>query len=334
VSYTFLLDAGEESSAESFSDIPAFVLLRLNLTAEKSFSNDSGMASCQSSQSGMMCEHLMENHGEEKLMSCAEGSRAKTLASPPTREQELPASEAGCGVKCSEWFAKLDLDSHLWKTPQLCLFVESKPCLVIWPKWGMMLGGECFPLPTLEHDTSVKGYGLRHPTPTKRDYKGASDGQQEDFSRWTTWLHREFFHSTKSSYPHPNCSEMVMGFPIMWTALKPLGMDKFQQWLDLHGKPFHNKTPMTPDETRRKVELLDELISKPREDPNQLAVTLFQIWHDSLWEVCSESFAELLESEFEMTEADAWATMKAAVATGLFPKYETEKIDEQFDKLT
>ena len=40
MSYTFLQEQGEESSAECFSDIPASVLSRLSLTAEKSCSND------------------------------------------------------------------------------------------------------------------------------------------------------------------------------------------------------------------------------------------------------------------------------------------------------
>ena len=31
-------------------------------------------------------------------------------------------------------------------------------------------------------------------------------------------------------------SEWLMGFPIGWTDLKPLGMDKFHQWLNSHGK--------------------------------------------------------------------------------------------------
>lgn len=29
---------------------------------------------------------------------------------------------------------------------------------------------------------------------------------------------------------------MVMGWPVMWTALTQFGMDKFQLWLQQHGK--------------------------------------------------------------------------------------------------
>ena len=33
----------------------------------------------------------------------------------------------------------------------------------------------------------------------------------------------------------PNWLEWYMGWPIGWTALKPLGMDKFQKWKEQHG---------------------------------------------------------------------------------------------------
>lgn len=44
--------------------------------------------------------------------------------------------------------------------------------------------------------------------------------------------------------------ELMMGLPIGWTDLKPLGMDKFQAWCASHGKPCHsdptNKKPLPP----------------------------------------------------------------------------------------
>jgi hypothetical protein len=36
---------------------------------------------------------------------------------------------------------------------------------------------------------------------------------------------------------NPQWVEWLMGWPIGWTDLKPLETDKFQQWLNLHGKP-------------------------------------------------------------------------------------------------
>ena len=67
MSYTYLLEWGEESSAECFSTIPAYVLSRLNLTADRSYCSASETDVSPSSQSGMMSEPLTENHGVDSL---------------------------------------------------------------------------------------------------------------------------------------------------------------------------------------------------------------------------------------------------------------------------
>ena len=97
MSYIYLQEQGEESSAECFSDIPACVLSRLNLTAEKSCSKGSATESCQSSQSGTTCEPLTANRGGEKLTSSAEASPAKTYPAPE-KVRESMAKEADSGL--------------------------------------------------------------------------------------------------------------------------------------------------------------------------------------------------------------------------------------------
>ena len=39
-----------------------------------------------------------------------------------------------------------------------------------------------------------------------------------------------------AQYFHPDYAELVMDFPDKWTDLKPLAMDKYQEWLDSHGE--------------------------------------------------------------------------------------------------
>ena len=73
------------------------------------------------------------------------------------------------------------------------------------------------------------------PTPTKRDYKGMSGS-----------LFREKYGKVKNladavlvkggGQLNPNWVEWLMGWPIGWTDLKPLEMDKFQQWLEQFGR--------------------------------------------------------------------------------------------------
>jgi len=178
MSYTFLLEQGEESSAECFSDIPASVLSKLNLTAEKSCSNDNETESCQCSPSGMTCEHSTASPGRDSLTLCAEDSHAKTSASSG-KDQESEETKAGYGRKCGEWFARWHPDSCSWKIPQCLLFEDSEESLVTWPKWGLMRTGVCWErtMPELHIYESECGYW---PTP---DASGANMG--ESLESWT-----------------------------------------------------------------------------------------------------------------------------------------------------
>lgn len=184
MSYTFLREQGEESSAECFSDIPASVLSRLNLTGGKSCSNASEMESCQSSQSGTMCEPSTVNPGEEKSMSSAEVSRVRTSAKVGSG-LESTDQKADSGGRWHESFAKWHHQSCSWKIRQLWLFEGLDESLETWPKWGLMLGGECWelsmPFGLREYRlsiTNVLEYSLRLPTPTvcgNYNRKGASE---------------------------------------------------------------------------------------------------------------------------------------------------------------
>ena len=235
------------SSAESFSDIPAYVLSRLNLTVGKFCSSGNAMEYCPCSLYGTTCEPSMGNHGEKKLISYVGDSLAKTLVGPEQEQdgKESMVSKVDYGARCPESFARLDHDSCSWKTAQCSLFGGLEGFSENWPRWGLMLGGECFPLPMLEHDTSEKGYGY-WPTPLKTDtFPFALDTmmRQErgenrksgchigtslkwdrrvqpylDAGHIPTWLH-----------------EWLMIWPLGWTALKPLATAKFQQWLNSHG---------------------------------------------------------------------------------------------------
>jgi len=245
VSYTFLQEQGEESSAESFSDIPAFVLSRLSLTAEKFCCNGSEMESCQSSQSGMTCEHSTENRGEDSLMLCAEDFHAKTLAQQE-RGLESTENEVDYGKKWQGWFAKLDPATSLWKIPQCSLFEDSEPSLEIWPKWGMMRDGECSELPIRVPNIPENESGFL-PTPMASDSDGggvqrSKNGKEYNLRDW--WANMGL--GKRPQQRRPEFWEWVMGWPEHWTALDQLEMDKFQAWLSSHGKPCLPNLPESP----------------------------------------------------------------------------------------
>ena len=71
------------------------------------------------------------------------------------------------------------------------------------------------------------------PTPTVRDLKdGASIGN----APVNGLLGRAVGPTKTSGSLDPAFDEYLIGWPLGWTELKPLGTDKFRQWLDSHGK--------------------------------------------------------------------------------------------------
>ncbi len=269
MSYTYLQEQGEESLAECFLDIPQYVLLRLNLTAEKSFFRGSVTEFSQSSQSGMMSQPLMERLGGEELMSFAEDSHVKTSL-PLVKVQESAASDQGCGGKWPASFARFNPALFLWKTPQLSLLEGLDVFLETWPRWGIMRDGECWELLTLGRRINVTEYGL-WPTPRSCSAMAAtitpeSAWDEKRFPNLETIVGRRMWptptcHNAKEQdspaeskrntptlchvarggdqtlprHLNPEWVEWLMGWPLGWTDLKPLETDKFQQWQQKHG---------------------------------------------------------------------------------------------------
>jgi hypothetical protein len=234
-----------ESSAECFSDIPAFALSRSNSSAGASCFNGSGMESCHASQSGTTSGLSMDDRGEGRSMEFAEDSRVRTLALPtPLIRPELTESEAGYGSTLPESLAKWDQATSSWRTPQLLLFGALEQYSGTWPDWGLMLDGECWAQSTPAWIIKENVSGLL-PTPQKLDGRGyyvATKRQAEGRitgDHQMHWIHVALLCGELSkAWANPQFSEALMGWPIKWTALEPLGTARFQQWCASHGMSF------------------------------------------------------------------------------------------------
>ncbi len=228
MSYTYLLEQGEESSAECFSDIPAFVLSRSNLIAEKYSCKDNGTESFQSSQSGMMSAPSMDGHGEGLSMSCAPESHASALA---LLEREGDSSTRTITKPLSESFVKLDPITSSWKIPQRSFLEDLERFSGTWPRWGMMLDGECWVQTPVDFHIIEPEFGWL-PTPS-----GVNGGKNHTMGRVDEWggSSNPLRGTQIGKALSPNFEEIVMGWPTDWTALTQLETDKFQQWLSLHG---------------------------------------------------------------------------------------------------
>jgi len=74
----------------------------------------------------------------------------------------------------------------------------------------------------------------RFPTPKERDWKGQSQrgihGPMDALPNVDNGAGKPI-----GGQLNPEWVEWLMGWPVAWTDLKPLGMDKFQRWCDSHG---------------------------------------------------------------------------------------------------
>src|SRR5690606_34653100 len=151
-------------------------------------------------------------------MSFLEAFPVRTLArrgKEPGSAENAPA----CGSKWHELLAKYDPNSRSWKTPQCSLLEGLELSLETWPKSGMTEDGYAYPQPNLVQ--------AMYPTPTCHNAK--EGGYPAEHTRNTPTL-----GARVGGKIHPEFTEWMMGWPIGWTDLKPLGMDKFQLWRQQH----------------------------------------------------------------------------------------------------
>ena len=205
-----------------------------SLTQQAYCAPDKMMDFSRLSRFGMTYKPLTENRGEELLMSYLEAFHARTSQSQGGG-LELMETEVECGEKWHGSFTKYSPDLRLWKTHQCSLLEDSEQFLETWPTWGFMRDGECWEQQTLEQTTRGTEFGLLQKWPTP----DASCGQRGTQPHWTP--KRKSGHSAQYTINqavrdmdqssggklNPVWLEWVMGWPMGWTDVKPLGTDKF-----------------------------------------------------------------------------------------------------------
>ena len=138
-----------------------------------------------------------------------------------------------------------------WKTLQGCFkfpgdgtgpptFSKSRET---WPSWGMWDAGAAYLRPTSVSITNGDGCGLL-PTPLARDGKSFYVVTKETALRIMRkrplhqlhWMQfGVVYHGLKKGWANPRFSELMMGWPIGWSDLRPLAKDRFRQWLKQPG---------------------------------------------------------------------------------------------------
>jgi len=101
-----------------------------------------------------------------------------------------------------------------------------------------MLNGACWEETTPNYLIEENEFGCWLPTMTVSMKNGCSSKRYLNSKEYRGSMPMEWIRTSKdcAQYFHPDYAELLMDFPIKWTDLKPLGMDKFQSWQQQHGE--------------------------------------------------------------------------------------------------
>ena len=236
MSWLFSQALVEAFSEDISSDGELSAPLNGNPTQQAYLSQDKMTDFSRLSRFGMTFKPLTDDLGAAVLTWCQEASRARTSQQ---QEQGKVLTESGqdFGEKWQGSFAKYNLHSYSWKTPQCLLIEDSMLFLGTWPRWGLMQGGECWEQTASDTRTIAPEFGWL-PTPVASDWKGGCKAIRKDTGKQRTDAVRHYIKTKFNvTYPNPNFLEVLMGWPEGWTELKPLAMVKFQQWQQQHLLP-------------------------------------------------------------------------------------------------
>jgi len=233
MSWLFSQALAEEYFPETCLGGEQFAPSKSMLTAQAYLWPGKMMGFSRLSRYGMTCAHLTENHGAALLMLFLADFRAKTSVSQE-KEKESIQKEVDYGEKWRGSLGKYDHPSHSWKIHQCSLIEGLETFSEAFAKSGTMRNGEYFPLAHLVHHIHEKECSL-WPTPMRSDYKGP---QKNTFkTKNGSWIVRrksgEYgakLTDALGGKPNPMWSEWLMGWPLNWTELRPLEMDKFHAW--------------------------------------------------------------------------------------------------------
>ena len=190
-------------------------------TPQAFLSPDRMTAFSRLSQFGMTCRPLTEDLGAGLLTWFRGASLARTSAQP-AEVLALTESAAACGATWRASLAKYDRALRMWKTAQCSLLGDSEEFSETWPNSGMTVDGQCWELVMSAPRTAANESGW-WPTPRRSDYKGTSSGSKFDSRARQFRIWSKGQNVTGAIYPNPTAYEGLMGWPLGWTDLKPLG---------------------------------------------------------------------------------------------------------------
>lgn len=187
---------------------------------------------------GRTFEVLTASRGEELLTSYLAAFHVPTSAPQAKALESTAANQASGGTWRGSW-AMYDPSSRSWRTPQCSLLADSAPFSETWPRWGSMRDGVCSALSRPASHTSANACGFSLPTPS-----GVNGGRNNMMGRVDEWggSSNPLRGTVIGSMCLPEFEEMVMGWPIGWTAPTPYATAKYHEWRRQHSAPSTNNS--------------------------------------------------------------------------------------------
>jgi hypothetical protein len=261
VSWHFSQALVEAYSQANCLDGALFAPLKSTTTHEAYCWRDSETESLDLFQFGMTSQPSTHGLGTDLLTWYREGFRASMSAWPePCGDAAaLTETRAGYGTSTCELLTSASPDSFGGRTRQPSRIKDCVGSFERWPSAGTFQDGQLLELQTLDCDTQENASGSLLPTPTARDWKdtpGMTDVRKDGKTRndrlpmllfslvrsagiaWQTMTPsaaqtvslKGLTVTIKGPKYSPELPEWIMGWPIGWTDLSPLAMDRFQQW--------------------------------------------------------------------------------------------------------
>ncbi len=238
----------EYSAATSSAGAPS-APLSVKPTPHRFWRNDKSMGFSRLSQFGLTCAVLTDDHGEALLTWFREDFLART-SRPRETAWVSPEHAPDCGRRWHELSMRYDRATSNWRTHH-CLWEEALPWhSVTLPKWGMTRGGVLSERQTSEplirgtgSGSSQRTASRRWPTPVASMAKGSSPAaltRRSGADRSNDRLDHAVM-ALDGGHLNPEWVEWLMGWPIGWTDLKPLGTDRFQSWQQQHSTYFQEQ---------------------------------------------------------------------------------------------
>ena len=237
MSWHYLRELEGESLEDICSGGELLQPLKSKITHAEFYCNGKLMDSYLDSLYGMTFAPLMGNLGEQKSMSSQEVFLVRTSQSEE-KAMDLREKDQVCGERWQGLLAKYDPIMSLWRTPQCSLLEDLEQSLETWSNWGSMLNGVCWEETMPNYLTEENEFGCWLPTMSVSMKNGAASKRYLNSKEYRGSMPMEWIRTSKdcAQYFHPDYAELLMDFPIKWTDLKPLAMDKFQSWRQQHGE--------------------------------------------------------------------------------------------------